>query len=127
MPGWVSVCKVDDLQPDSGVCALVEGCQIAIFYMTKDNTVFAINNYDPIGKANVLSRGIVGDIKGEPVVASPLYKQHFSLLTGICLEDESIRVAVYGIRLSQGRVEIQMPNNEVKQAECYLFRAEANV
>jgi nitrite reductase (NADH) small subunit len=127
MPGWVSVCKIDDLQPDSGVCALVEGRQIAIFYMAKENTVFAINNYDPIGKANVLSRGIVGDIKGEPVVASPLYKQHFSLHTGICLEDESIRVAVYGIRMSQGRVEIQMPNNEVKQAECSLFRAEAKV
>ncbi|MBK8814128.1 MAG: nitrite reductase small subunit NirD [Methylococcaceae bacterium] len=127
MPRWVSVCKIDDLQPDSGVCVLVEGRQIAIFHMIKDNTVYAIDNYDPIGKANVLSRGIVGDIKGEPVVASPLYKQHFNLLTGICLEDESIRVAVYGIRISQGRVEIQMFNDEATQTECSRFGAEAKV
>ena len=107
MPGWVSVCVIADLQPDSGVCALVEGRQIAIFHMIKDNTVYAIDNYDPIGKANVLSRGIVGDIKDEPVVASPLYKQHFSLLTGTCLEDETVKVPVFPIRIENGRVKIQ--------------------
>jgi nitrite reductase (NADH) small subunit len=29
------------------------------------------------------------------VVASPLYKQHFSLLTGRCIEDEAVSVPVY--------------------------------
>jgi nitrite reductase (NADH) small subunit len=95
------------LQPNSGVCALVEGQQVAIFYMPKENAVYALHNYDPIGKANVLSRGMIGDIKGEPVVASPLYKQHFSLKTGLCLEDEQVVVPVYPIRFHNGRVEIQ--------------------
>ena len=44
--------------------------------------MYAIGNYDPASDANVLARGIVGDIGGEIVVASPIYKQHFSLRHG---------------------------------------------
>ena len=108
MSVWKDICSADDLQPDSGVCALVESQQVAIFFLVKEQAVYAIHNYDPIGKANVLSRGMIGDIKGEPVVASPLYKQHFSLKTGICLEDESISVPAYPVRIDNGRVEIQV-------------------
>ncbi len=108
MSRWINVCSVDDLQPDSGVCTLVEGQQVAIFYMVKEESIYAIHNYDPIGKANVLSRGMIGDIKGEPVVASPLYKQHFSLRTGICLEDEQVAIPVYPVRIDNNRLEILM-------------------
>lgn len=106
MTRWIDVCSVDDLQPNSGVCALVENQQVAIFYLPKEEAIFAIHNYDPIGKANVLSRGMIGDIKGEPVVASPLYKQHFSLKTGACLEDETVKVDAYTVRIDDGRVEV---------------------
>jgi nitrite reductase (NADH) small subunit len=116
---WRKVCNTDDLQPNSGVCALVEGQQVAIFYMVKENKVYALHNYDPKGKANVLSRGIIGDVKGEPVVASPLYKQHFSLKTGICLEDESIVVPTYPVRIQNGRVEIQVTATGVSQGRPY--------
>jgi nitrite reductase (NADH) small subunit len=47
----------------------------------------------------VLSRGIVGDLSGRLVVASPLYKQHFDLQTGACLEEEGVQVEVYSVRL----------------------------
>ena len=57
--------------------------------------------------ANVLSRGIVGDLKGELVVASPVYKQHFSLLTGRCLEDAAVRVPVYAARVEDGFVVVE--------------------
>jgi nitrite reductase (NADH) small subunit len=109
MMAWKDVCNSDDLQPDSGVCVLVAGQQIAVFYMVKEHAVYAIGNYDPIGKANVLSRGIIGDVKGEPMVASPLYKQHFSLKTGVCIEDGQVAVPVYPVRVHDSRVEIQMP------------------
>jgi nitrite reductase (NADH) small subunit len=108
MMAWKDVCSSDDLQPDSGVCVLIAGQQVALFYMLKDNTVYAIGNYDPIGKANVLSRGMIGDVKGEPVVASPLYKQHFSLKTGVCVEDSEIAVPVYAVRIQNGRVVLQL-------------------
>ncbi len=105
MTQWIDVCSIDDLYPNSGVCALVNEQQVAIFYMPIDNTIYAISNYDPIGKANVLSRGMIGDLNGEPVVASPLYKQHFNLKTGVCLE-EDVKVDSYVVREVDGRVEI---------------------
>jgi NAD(P)H-dependent nitrite reductase small subunit len=108
MSQWLDVCNVDDLQPNSGICALVEGKQVAIFYMPEDDAVFAINNYDPFGKANVLSRGMIGDINGQPMVASPLYKQHFSLQTGVCLDDESVKVDAYAARINGDRVEVNL-------------------
>ncbi len=106
MSQWIDVCSIDDLQPDSGICALVEDHQVAIFYMPKNQAVYAINNYDPFGKANVLSRGLIGDLGGEPMVSSPLYKQHFNLKTGTCFEDEAIKVETYAIRMENGRVEV---------------------
>lgn len=101
----MEVCQLDDLVAGSGVCALLpDGRQVALFYLEDESRLFAIGNHDPIGKANVLSRGIVGDVRGEPVVASPLYKQHFSLLDGRCLEDETVGVPVYPVRLEGQRV-----------------------
>lgn len=108
MSEWIDVCHIDDLQPDSGVCALIEGKQVAIFYMPKEQAVFAIDNYDPFGKANVLSRGMIGDIGGVPMVASPLYKQHFNLRTGVCFEDESVKVDAYDVRIDNDRVIVRI-------------------
>ncbi|HEY6820841.1 MAG TPA: nitrite reductase small subunit NirD [Burkholderiales bacterium] len=89
----MKVCRLDDIVPDTGVAALVGGEQVAVFRV--DQKIYAIGNRDPFSGANVLSRGIVGDLKGELVVASPVYKHHFSLLTGRCLEDDTVSVPVY--------------------------------
>jgi nitrite reductase (NADH) small subunit len=101
---WLTICGVSDLQNDSGICALVNGEQVAIFYVK--NTVYAVSNFDPFGNANVLSRGVIGDLKGQIVVASPLYKQHFNLETGVCLEDESVILPVYASRIENDTVQI---------------------
>ena len=110
------VCALDDILPDTGVCALVGGEQVAVFRV--QDSVYAVGNRDPFSKANVLSRGIVGDLKGEPVVASPVYKQHFSLLTGRCVEDASVRIPVYATRMEDGAVHIE-PKKEVATTCCY--------
>ena len=107
MSEWTDVCHIGDLQPDSGVCALIKGKQVAIFYMPKEQAVFAVDNYDPFGKANVLSRGMIGDIGGIPIVASPLYKQHFNLQTGVCLEDQGVKIGAYSIRIDNDRVSVR--------------------
>ena len=101
----MKICRFEDIEPDGGVCALVDGEQVAVFRI--DQKVYAIGNRDPFSGANVLSRGIVGDLKGELVVASPVYKQHFSLLTGRCLEDENVSVPVYAARLEEGFVLVE--------------------
>lgn len=108
MSKWIDVCSVADLEPNSGVCALVENKQVAIFYMPEDSEIYAINNYDPFSHINVLSRGLIGDIQGVPMVASPIYKQHFSLQTGVCLEDDTISVESYGVRITKDRVEVNL-------------------
>jgi nitrite reductase (NADH) small subunit len=109
MQDWVAVCKLADIVPDTGVCALVHGQQVAVFRLSgdADDSVYAIANLDPFSKANVLSRGIVGDLQGELVVASPIYKQHFSLTTGQCLEEADVRIAVFPVRVEDGVVEIK--------------------
>ena len=97
---WQRVCTLDDLVPDAGVCALVNGAQVAIFYLPDaPRRLYAIGNRDPIGNANVLYRGLVADIGGEITVASPLYKQHFSLESGACLEQPGVSVPVYEVAL----------------------------
>ncbi|MGH8584189.1 MAG: nitrite reductase small subunit NirD [Gammaproteobacteria bacterium] len=108
---WVDVCALDDLVPWYGSGALVGGRQVALFRVGKD--IYAIDNYDPIGKANVLARGIVGDIGEELVVASPLYKQHYSLKTGQCLEYPDIRVGAYAVRVAGNRVQVGVRLNAV--------------
>ncbi len=111
---WIHLCKKSDLIKDSGICALLNGTQIAVFYLSRpESKIYAINNFDPIGKANVMSRGIVGSMGGEPVVASPLYKQHFSLISGQCLEQSDRQITVYPIRVSGEDVQLSMAN--VKQ------------
>lgn len=79
---------------------------MAIFFMAKEQALFAIGNYDPIGQANVLSRGMIGDISGQPVIASPLYKQHFNLQNGVCVENAEVSVPIYPIRIENGRVKV---------------------
>ena len=106
---WQDVCARADLVEGSGVCALVAGRQVAIFYLPTENPpVYAIDNFDPLGGANVLYRGIVGDIDGELVVASPLYKEHYALASGRCLE-QPVFVQAWPARLTGDRVELQPP------------------
>ena len=101
------ICHISDLVENSGVCALIDGEQVALFYLPHlDKKLYAISNWDPIGKANVLSRGILGDIKGTVVVASPLYKQHFDLETGICIEDNTIKIKTYAASIDGDKVII---------------------
>ena len=100
VPPFQTVCKLADLVPMSGIAVLSQNEQVAIFYLPdSEEQVFAIGNFDPIGGANVLSRGIVGDVGGTWSVASPLYKQHFCLTTGICLEQPEHSVPVYSVKV----------------------------
>jgi nitrite reductase (NADH) small subunit len=105
--GWVQACRLDDIMPNTGVCCLLGREQVAVFRVGEGETCFAIGNFDPFSRANVLSRGIVGDRAGTLKVASPMYKQSFCLETGVCLDDPSVRVPVYDVRVVDGFVELR--------------------
>jgi nitrite reductase (NADH) small subunit len=103
---WLPVCALDDIVPDTGVCALVGGHQIAIVRVGAGDRLFAVDNFDPFSKAFVISRGIVGDRNGVPKIASPIYKQSFSLISGECLDDPAVSLPTYPVRVIDGEVEI---------------------
>ena len=105
---WEAVCDLNDLVADSGICVLVGRKQIALFYLPDAQPpVYALGNGDPIGGANVMSRGIVGDLGGRLVVASPLYKQHFDLTTGQCLEEDAVCIDTFEVRIQDDKVLIR--------------------
>ena len=108
---WTDVCAVDDILPDTGVCARVDGQHVAIFRVRsagQADRFFAIDNVDPKSGASVLSRGLVGSLGGRVVVASPLYKQHIDLQTGECLEQAEWSVRAHAVRTDGGCVQIQL-------------------
>lgn len=103
---WIKVCQFDDIAPNTGVCALVDNQQVAIFRQASNDALYAIGNFDPIGKANVMSRGLLAQLGDNITVASPLYKQHYRLTDGQCLEKEGVSVPVYQVRVVEGAVEV---------------------
>jgi nitrite reductase (NADH) small subunit len=106
---WRALCSRRDLVANSGVVAWLDGEQVALFHLPDTETgeqVFAIANKDPKSGANVIGRGILGQLKGDLVIASPLYKQHFRLADGSCLEYPEQRLRVWPVRLNGDAVEI---------------------
>lgn len=113
-PAWTPVCPLADLLPERGLCALVDGAQVAVF-LGYDSTLYAVSNYDPFSGAFVLSRGIMGTRGDVPTVASPVGKQVFDLTTGACLDKPGVSVLVAGVRVTSGMVEVTRP---VAASEC---------
>lgn len=101
---WIEICSLDDITPNTGVGAMIHEQQIALFRVGHEKRVYALSNQDPFSQAFVMSRGILGDLQGERVVASPIYKQHFSLATGRCLEDKNQKLLVFPSKIEDGRV-----------------------
>jgi len=105
---WTPVCAVNDVLPGGGVCALVGGQQVAVFRVA--GRVFALSNFDPFTRANVLSRGLTGSYTSAGQerykVASPLLKHTFDLETGLCLNEPGVSVPTYAVRVEDGRIWI---------------------
>jgi NAD(P)H-dependent nitrite reductase small subunit len=117
---WRTVCAIDEILPDSGVAALIGDMQIAVFRIGASDTVYALGNHDPFSGANVLARGIVGDIGGVLVVASPIYKQHFRLEDGISLEDPAVTAQSYPARVYKGAVQVSIQVDAVASSSSRM-------
>lgn len=105
-PVWTPVCPLSSLPREQGVAALLpDGTQVAVF-RTHDDALYALTNIDPFSNAAVLSRGIVGDVGGNPVVASPMHKQRFDLRTGACVDVPDVSVATYPVRVLDGTIHL---------------------
>ena len=110
MEQWITICRLDDILPQTGVCALVNQDHVAIFRPYNSNELYAISNIDPFAQASVLSRGIIAEHDNELWVASPLKKQRFRLRDGYCLEDAHYSVEHYDVKVNEaGLVQVKLP------------------
>ncbi|RZL40061.1 MAG: nitrite reductase small subunit NirD [Rubrivivax sp.] len=106
-PTFTPICSVEEILPDTGVAALVDGRPVAVFRVGTSR-FHAIDNIDPRSGASVLSRGLVGNLGERIVVASPLYKNHFDLNTGECLEAPEQSVRAHAVQVQDGRVLVAL-------------------
>lgn len=90
------ICSLEDIIENTGVCALINDDQVAVFRL-KDDVLYAVDNLDPFSQANVLSRGLVGESNNIIYVASPIYKQRFNLETGEFLDDPNIKIKTFPV------------------------------
>ncbi|MCR9001231.1 nitrite reductase large subunit NirB [Rahnella perminowiae] len=106
--GWVALCDLSAIPANAGMAARLANRQIALFHLPDHpQQVFALSNHEPDSDANVLARGLVGDVKGEPVVISPLYKQRFRLHDGRSVDDAQTTLNVWPVKVENGRVWVQ--------------------
>jgi nitrite reductase (NADH) small subunit len=103
----VAVCALEQLHVERGAAALVHGHQVALFRLV-DGSVHAIDHRDPAADANVIARGLLGTVGDEWYVASPLHKHRYSLVTGKCLSDDTLGVAVHRVEVEDGTVFVTL-------------------
>jgi nitrite reductase (NADH) small subunit len=108
--GWSPVCRWSDLEPGRGATALVNGHAVALFRIGEDE-VYVLGSHDPFARpsgagAGMLARGIVGRREDVLFVGSPVHRHAFDLRTGRCLEDPSVRVPTYQVRIREGVVQV---------------------
>ncbi|MGO2367162.1 MAG: nitrite reductase large subunit NirB [Serratia sp. (in: enterobacteria)] len=100
---WLDICALVDIPDNTGIAARLGQRQIALFNLPGSG-VYALANQEPDSDANVLARGLLGDVGGEPVVISPLYKQRFRLSDGICVDNAERRVTAWPVKVEADRV-----------------------
>ncbi|MEZ2371973.1 nitrite reductase small subunit NirD [Arthrobacter sp. RCC_34] len=102
---WHSVCRVQDLEPNWGEAALVNGIQVALFLLPTGE-VYAVEHRDPMTGAHVMARGIVGSRQGKPTIAAPLHKEVYSLADGSRLDGTGAPLAAFSTRLVDGVIQV---------------------
>ena len=103
---WLDAGGVELFPANAGATVLLEGRQIAVFRFARLGRWFACQNLCPHKLENVLGRGLLGELDGEPKVACPLHKRTFSLVTGANLNGDCPPVTIFPVRVAGGHVEI---------------------
>ena len=97
MANFVKVAEVGDVPPGTGKCVEADGKQIALFnvagaFHAIDNT--CLHRGGPLGE---------GELEGT-VVTCPWHGWQYDVTTGANLDDDTVRVARYEVKLEGGAV-----------------------
>lgn len=104
---WQIICSIDDLVPGSGVAVWLNGCSAALFWLPdQEPGLYVLAHHDPLSGAEVLAHGLLCESGGVWSVASPLYKHHYRLTDGVCLEQPDITLQTWPVRLEDQQVQI---------------------
>ena len=103
---WKFAAWAADFPKDGGACVKINGLQIAVFHFADTGEWFACQNLCPHKRDNVLARGLIGSLGGEPKVACPQHKKTFSLKTGQCLSGENYSVQTFPVKVEEGKVYV---------------------
>jgi 3-phenylpropionate/trans-cinnamate dioxygenase ferredoxin subunit len=112
---WTDVGAAADLEREGRVVARVNGREVGVV-VEPDGTLHGIRNRCP-HHGGPLCLGRVGDrveggpgvyeLAGRRTLRCPWHGWEFDLATGVCLDEPSLRAAVYPARLEGGRVLVQ--------------------
>jgi nitrite reductase/ring-hydroxylating ferredoxin subunit len=112
---WEDIGSVADLERDGHVVARVGGREIGVVVVNGE--LRGVRNRCP-HHGGPLCLGTVRErVRGEPgryelaeasVLRCPWHGWEFDLATGRCLDDESMRVAVYDAKAEAGRVLVDL-------------------
>jgi nitrite reductase (NADH) small subunit len=115
MPDWRDVGSAADLERDGRVVARVDGREVGVV-AEANGAVHGIRNRCPhhggplcLGTLHERVRGGPGvyELSGRCVLRCPWHGWEFDLETGACLDEPSLRAAVYPARVEGGRVLIR--------------------
>jgi nitrite reductase (NADH) small subunit len=114
---WHDVASVDQLQRDGIVITRAGGREIGVMLDEQSGRPVAIRNRcphmgAPLCKGTIRSRetgtpGSYGLETGLRVLHCPWHGWEFDLESGTCPEDDRMRVAVYPVRVEDGRVLVE--------------------
>ncbi|MEO3988419.1 nitrite reductase large subunit NirB [Pseudocitrobacter cyperus] len=113
---WQAICPLSSIPAQAGIGARLGEMQIALFRF--GDKVYALDNLEPGSQANVLSRGLLGDAAGEPIVISPLYKRRIRLRDGRQCDNGEAVVRAWPVKVEDGTVWVSN--------QALLLRAEAS-
>ncbi len=99
---WQAICRLEEIPEQAGIGARLGERQIALFRF--GDAVYALDNREPGSQAWVLSRGLLGDSNGEPMVISPLYKQRIRLRDGCSMDNGEPAVRAWPVKVEGGSV-----------------------
>ena len=110
---WRPICKLHDVPENEGVCAWVEGKQIAIYNFKAIGKWFASENKCPHKMQEILSRGILGTTgeNYEPKIACPFHKKTFSLETGKCLSGDELSIKIYPVMIEDDFIYVGLSSD----------------
>ena len=113
MKDWHDLGPLEQLERDGRLIARVAGREIGVVVDRKDGALYALRNRCPHvgsplcrGRVRPRERGTAGlyEPPEQDVLRCPHHGWEFDLVTGRCLEDDSMRVAVYPVKVEGQRV-----------------------